>query len=437
MKKLITAALVLLAGTAAAGLFPYPTPAVDEAGLTADKSYVFNAGPSFSNVTASVQYSSVTFGTQILTSGQIAVGSLVIPENVTQLTEARASNYLTVNSTSGLKSAKVTLLGYQLQNQRDWLSTSSKATTAASIATALSRLPMLSVSRVGDVIYTTASAPGLAGNSLKIYSSTPAALTMATTYLTGGRDNAVFTLSGVPFRQGYDWAVGADSAAAAVSLAYAINNSRLSPYLTATANSPTNGVVSFASKMVGSNMNYTMTSSLPAALVPSGPTMTGGVNASYALGSSRISLASHGLTLGTSVMFTLGTLAVSPLVDQTTYYAAPLGVNAFALATTPARASAGLYVTLTSSLTLTTALTSTLVPLPITGTPGFYWESSNNKTSWTDLTPTVSSVTITSYTAPYATKSFSFGHYAFKYARFRVVAPASGAVKIKMSLVRQ
>jgi hypothetical protein len=116
-------------------------------------------------------------------------------------------------------------------------------------------------------------------------------------------------------------------------------------------------------------------------------------------------------------------------VTGTTYYVGVVDANDVALATTAARASQGLYVTLASSSTQTAAKSYNLAPLAFSaGSAGFSWEVSNDRQTWVPLT-SVSSVT---YTAPGASV-WSFGALPFSYLGANLTAPTAGALNLTIN----
>ncbi len=147
----------------------------------------------------------------------------------------------------------------------------------------------------------------------------------------------------------------------------------------------TGGVVVATTTAVGTSTNYTLFSSSQAAIGVSGPVtiaggygtsaMTGGTNSGYALNSPIITLVTNPFAPGDSsqasalalpVLYT-GTPAIGGLTTGTTYFVIPVSKLTIELATTSARAVAGLPLTITSSSTQTTADTYTLAPLAISG----------------------------------------------------------------------
>lgn len=358
--------------------------------------------------------------------GRQSTGSITIVD-YTVLSTAAATNTVTVTSTSGLTNAAVTLPGFELKQGVDWLVAGTTVATAASLQTALQRVPNLTVSRIGAVITLTAPV-GTAYNSLAIASNS-GSITVASPTFTGGRNNAKVTINGIVLTQGAEWTASVSSATTATSLASAINTA-LGSFITATANSPTNGVIALVSDANGAAYNFSLASSV-AAITLSGSSMVNGTTASYTANTPSINITAHGITLGTPVLYT-GSPAISPLVAGTTYFVIPVSANVIKLASSKSNALAGTVITMGSIAPHLTASVATLSALAISGTPSFKWQSSNDAITWTDLS--VASVTMLSYATPARIQSWSFFPVSYRYIRANVLGPVSGGVALQVSL---
>lgn len=170
-------------------------------------------------------YSSATFASKTFTDGQLATGSITVASNTNftiraatnsitiaptaSLAPVKASNRITITTNSALTGAILTINGQQLIEGRDWTKTATATGTAANLQALLDVVTGIDASRVSNVVYTTASVAGLVGNSYTMSSSTPAALTVLSANFTGGKENgltnAVLTVNGIQYRNGYLW----------------------------------------------------------------------------------------------------------------------------------------------------------------------------------------------------------------------------------------
>ena len=77
-----------------------------------------------------------------------------------------------------------------------------------------------------------------------------------------------------------------------------------------------------------------------------------------------------------------------------------------------------------------------LTALPITGTPSYRWEVSNDGITWqpyalTSQNISISSVTLTSYVSTGTVNAWDFGQITYAYMRLSVVSPLTGAIKLQ------
>lgn len=304
--------------------------------------------------------------------------------------------------------------------------------TAISIAALLNTISGIQANASGSVVYATATVAGAAANSFTIVSSTPSAMTVANPTFTGGVSPAVITINGTPVTV----STGASTTATAAAIAAAINaNSALSPIVKATnvAN-----VVTTTSTMVGTLANYTLVSSVPAAIMVSHPTYVGGQNASFTVGSPNIFIPSHGYPTGAGLLLS-GANQPAPLVALTTYYAIVVDANDIDLATSSANAKAGIFITLTSSTT-TGPHTSTLTPLALSGTPTLQWQVSNdcNPLHYTNYTTTSQGVSIStlSFGSPYTAgvTTWDLGSVNYQCIQAAVTGPTAGAWNLQVNM---
>lgn len=434
----VAAAAALLLGALArvseAAVVIYDQAIIDSSGLSIDTApYIDLRAVGIGALSAQATYTSATVSAVTFTDGTQSTGSFTVLDN-TALSSASASNNITVTENAGVSGARLNLPGYSLREGIDWVKRDVASNTAVSLKAALDKVPFLSVSRVGAVIYATAPY-GSFWNSFTMASSTPTCLTVASAAFSGGADNAYIAINGIRLRQGTEWQKGASAAATATAIKNAINSTtKLSRYLSA---SSANGVIYATSTLAGTLYNFTLTTSSPTAISRVSATMTGGTNPATTLGSATIAKTAHGLNTGLAVLFTSSTVhsnnVPGNLTALTTYFAIRVDADNFKLASTKPNALAGTAITINSSTTQQTADTFTLTPLSIAGTPAFKWQVSNNNSSWSDLA--VSSVTMLSYTNPATDTFWAFGYIGARYIRANIVAPSTGAISIAIRAV--
>ena len=347
-------------------------------------------------------------------------------------TLASSTPSITVNSANftggqddALANAYLTINGRIFRQGYDWFEKPTSSETATSIASMMNNITGMSAAASGSVVYATATTAGSAANAFTVSAST-SALTVLSAAFTGGLDSASITIGGVTLLQGRDWTAVSTASGCAKAISDAIMaNSTLS----AISSTWTAAGIVYATSTATGSVNYTLVSSIPGSLSVSGATMTGGTSSAVNLTTSKITKASHGLTLGLPVLLTksAGTTP-APLAANTTYYAVPVDANTFQLATTSTGAVAGSVITITTQ-TATGGGSFTLTPLTITGTPGFKWQWSNDNANWTDMA--VSSVTFASpYTA--ATTIWDMQRVNVRYVRLNVTGPTTGGLKLQV-----
>lgn len=242
------------------------------------------------------------------------------------------------------------------------------------------------------------------------------------------------TIGTVVLRQGGAWTAGATSSDTAKAISDAIMaNATLSAVMSSTWTA--GGVVYATATAVGTDLHsYSMVSSSPAAL--SITSFSNGSDSDISLTNDTIYVNNHRLGVGVPVKLAKASgTTFQPLVAETTYYALPTSSNYVRLSTTSADAQAGTYINLLSQ---TGGGSFSLVPVPIAGTPSFKWQVSNDGSSFADFTTSVygvslSSVTMTSYTAGGASTAWDFGPLNYKTLRCKVIAPTAGAIDLKIT----
>ena len=395
-------------------------------------SYVDLAPYAGKMVSAQVLYSSDTLSSATFGDGQQSTGSFTVASNAL-VSSVSATSSIQVWDNSNLQGAVVRIDGVNLVNGLDWVSGDVSSNTAKSLATAIGGvLSGWTVAASSAVVYS--SAPyGTAYNGHTFVSSTKHLVVSSATSL-GGVDPVTVTINSVPLTCGVDFSKGSSAGATATLLAAAINaNVTLKTQVKAGASG---AVVTSTSIYNGTAYNYPMSSNKNTAISTSQVVMSGGKDPAWTLNGQSITIASHGFGFGTQLLYTGNTdtsKVIGGLSAQTTYYAVPIDASHIALATTAAYSifgSTNNYVTFTSSRTPSASQTSfTIAPLAISGTPGLSWVVSNDTTNWQSLN--VSSVTMSSYTNPYAVAGWDFGWLDMRYLGLVVTAPTTGAISVK------
>lgn len=423
--KLLVASLIALSPVTASAAITLNSTLVDTPSLAHDATYVQDLqGLKISGLSGQAVIGlAPTPAPSTFQDGTQSTGTITVTD-YTVLSATSATNSITVASTSGLRGATIAVPGYTLKEGIDWAVGATTSLTAASIQSAFAKVTFLQVSRVGAVVTLTAPL-GTAYNSTGLTTTAPSQLTIATPTFTGGRNNAVVTINGVALTQGTQWSAGASTTAAALSLSNAIN-SALGATLTS---SPSGGVVSLLSDENGSVFNYKLASSV-AAITLSGSLMTGGTDPDITVGSTLIEVLDHDTSLGEAVLFTGSGYA--DLTSGTTYFSIPVSADSLRLATSKSNALIGTAIEITSVPAHLTANTATLSPIAASGAPGLKWQSSDDGSSWTDLS--VSSLPSTVVTSDPSEAAWNFGTPSYRFIRANVAGPTTGGVTLTLSI---
>lgn len=386
----------------------------------------------FSVLSAQVNYASSTLANETFGGGQVSQGTINV-QNFSALSSATATDTIVVNSTSIPNYVTISISGYYRSNSYtsgfDWLPGVNVDSTAANIAAAMANNPFITATASGNTVTLTANASGAYYNKISVSTSPIGSyLTLGSSTLTGGQDNATLNIGGVILLQGRDFTAATSTSATASSIASAINaNSQLSNNISATASGST---VTVTSLLASSSKNFGMVSSSPSNLIVSG--MSGGISPAWSLNSGVINIPNNQFTLAMPVLFNQGSSpAIGGLTNQTTYYVIPVDSNDIELATTSALAQSGTFIDLTSSSTLTTAPDYTLEPLPSVAPAGLQFEVSNDGVNFFDLAN--SSVTISAFNGP-QTATFNFGSLGYRYLELYVTAPPQGGLSVDATL---
>jgi hypothetical protein len=336
--------------------------------------------------------------------------------------------------TGGQDAVNFNLNGRILTNGTDWFTGASSTNTAASIVTAATGSGFTATAS-SNVVTVSCASSGTFCNAYTLTTSSSAALLAGAAKFSGGVNNAVLSIKGIPLTEGKDFTAATSSATTAVNIANAINGNSALSAIVAASTGPI-GVVTTTSTAVGSSVNYSIWSSSQTALVPFASAMRGGTASAVLTASGALNVTKHGFTTALPVLFkvTTGT-GPQDLVANATYYVVYVDANDFKLATTSAKAKAGTADVRLSTQTTTGGGSFSLSPLAISGTPSWKWQYSNDGTNWNDLTTTSGGVAVSSVTfsSPYndASSAWDLGSINFQYIRLNVVGPTQGGIKLK------
>jgi hypothetical protein len=450
MKRLFAVILALLCFAAVPVMAATPTlsgPVVNETGIAYSKDYDIDLNAlDVNSLSVQVVYSSVTTPAVSFYDGVKSTGTI------------------TVSSNTALSGKRLLIGPYALTEGIQWTMTDTSTGTAKSIADAINAMTGLKSAIVASwtagssVVYTTATACGTAYN-YSLICTTPSyyngrkstgTVTIADNTALTGR---VLRIGTYTLTEGVEWTKTSTSSGTAKSIADAINaKTTLKSEISASwATDAT--VVNLTALGWGPVYNYTMTSSTPAALVVVGMTggisptivnstttatalvvagMTGGVNPTMDYSANTISASNHALTTALPALYTVvsGTSPTN-LVPNTTYYAIPVDMNTFKLASTSAGAIAGTAIDIVVANGPGNS-TLRVTPVPLSGNATFYFMYSNDGTNFVQH-PTASSGTVTAATTANSTFLFDFGSINWRYLRIRYLKPVWGAVRLAVT----
>lgn len=344
---------------------------------------------SFQTVASSGTYAASTF-----TDGRSSTASITVASNTNftirastnsitvastaSLAPRKATDRITIASNTALSGAVLTVNGIQLIEGRDWTKQTTATGTAANLAAVLNVFPGMDASTGSSVIYATAALAGLAGNSFTMTSSTPAALTVLTANFTGGIENgltnAVLTINGVAYRNGYLWTsndgTGIDnSSMTATSIAAMIN------HITGLSATSASSVVYTTATTGGTAGNdFTITSSTSGMVVQT---------ANYTGGRATTTVTINGTVLTNAVDWTTGATSSATAKSISDAIMANSSLNTIVRSTWNASAvvtSTSLAIGTVSNYVLTTNNSASLT---VTGYSG------GAIAAWTINTPTI------------------------------------------------
>lgn len=331
-----------------------------------------------------------------------------------------------------MQNAFFTLNGRVYRNGYEWFEQATSSETATNIAALINALSDVDASAASSVVTATAATAGTAGNAFTLTASTTALAIGGATF-SNGRDTATVTINGTVLTNGVDWATGSTSSGTAKNISDAIQaNATLAALVASTWSAA--GVVTSTAVTAGTAGNVAASEN-SSQLAWASANYTGGAasninTTTYSIGKANL------FGNGMQVLYTKAAGSTDPanLTANTTYFVIYTDANNFKLATTGANAKAGTAIVISSQATAGGG-TFTLTPLAIAGTPSFKWQVSNDNTNWTDYTATsqgvsVSSVTVSAYTAGGASTVWDFGAFGYLWIRLNVISPTAGGLNL-------
>lgn len=179
--------------------------------------------------------------------------------------------------------------------------------------------------------------------------------------------------------------------------------------------------------------DYALTSTSGTKLTLNGATMTGGILSAIDNTNDQITTVAHGLTTGEGVVYSTGTNgSITGLTWGATYYIIKKSANVFQFASSKVLALAGTALDIANTPG-TVNHTFTLSPVVWgSSTASAKWRQSNDKVNFYDI-PSISAISMTSGTTPTVT-GWDFGFFNFRWLRLAVTGPATGGIKLDVSL---
>ncbi len=306
MKRFLIAILALgaLVSTGEASEVVYTNQLVAETGLAYNNTYVLDLNLyRIDYLSMESVYSSATIPAATFTDGTASTASITISSlTVANLTPTRGQNIITIvnnglaqargsdivrvssNTTGALNGSTLTIAGVNLRGNIEWTVGNTSSNTATSIAAAINlKVPNVTAAvspAAGSSVTITCAQLGAFCNTYAVTSTTQAALTVATSSMSAGSDNAVVTLGGRKLTQGTEWTVGNVSSNTAVSLKNAVNAMSGSPFIAST-NTTTSVLVKCTA--TGTFCNATTASVNTSSLTLTGATFASGTDNSFVM----------------------------------------------------------------------------------------------------------------------------------------------------------
>lgn len=431
---------LFVAATAWASIV-YSQNLVSEAALAVNKNFPLDlktagrGGATIKQVAATATYSNAAPAATTFTDGGVASGTFTVT-SITGLVGVKASQTITVTSTSSLRNAILVVRGSgsttQLREGYNWNVGTGTATTAANIARILDKVAGIDASSAGNIIYATATVAGTAGNAFTLSKISAANLTLGGATFSGGVDDAYVDIAGQRLTRGTQWAVGASTVATAGNIATAIRaNTTLNAAITVSTSA--SAVVTLTYKTVGTAGNVAL-ATFPSSITKSGTALVNGTDSAYSLSGTTIHKVAHGLSTGLAALYSTGGFTLSGLTNQTTYYAYRVDADNYKLSTSTTNAVAGTGIVLASTSTAGPH-TWTLTPLAMAGTFGFQWQTSDDNVTWTNV-PLSVSISSVSFATPFTagSASWNFGAVGHRYLRVAETQGTSGGMVLTVSV---
>jgi hypothetical protein len=294
------------------------------------------------------------------------------------------------------------------------------------------------------VVYATAAATGSSGN-YALGSSNVLAITTSGVTMSGGFDNAYFTINGTSLYANKNWYPATSVAATCTSIYQAINSSFTGVIVSSCVGAT--GVVTATTTAVGTASQYatfvqstgalTLSPWTSSTTVSATGTMYGGTNSSFTINGTTIQIPNHGFPKGLAVWlssaagtqmlyYSSGTTGATAnqFTNGTTYYIIPAGVNAVQISTLNFNGVMSPAVTITSSGSNTTTDTYTLNTVATGGTGNFGYWIGDNGSNYVQVQSTFTGT----FVYPSSSTFSDLGNLNWKWLQLRVVPPPTGAM---------
>ena len=384
-------------------------------------------------------------GLNSFNTGTRSTGAITV-SNFASLAAANAQVIITIssNAASALTGAVLDINGAKFREGIEWAVGASTLATAQSLSNAINAhagLRSTHTLTAQAIIYASASVTGSYYNSYSVTSSTPTALLLSASTLTGGQDNATiqFPSLGVTLTQGTEWNAVTSNAITAENIENAIGaNSTLTALFTSTH--PTGASIVYSSVTLNGQIFIPISvSSRTALTLSNGVGLTGGTHGLINIVNDTITgVSTNTYPTGLKVLYSTTTgPIIGGLIPQTTYFVIHQDDTHMKLATSAANAIAGTAIDLLSMTTSSNSVHNlTPLSLSLASNTGFLWQASNDGVSYSTFTyqsttTAISSVTLSASNLS-GTQLWDFGEIGYRYLRFLFTAPTNGGIALRV-----
>lgn len=437
MKKL----RLVLAATALLPMFITVAKAEKREGLVVSRAsginfqQVVDVSP-WDRFSAQAVYSDGTPSSHTVIEGTRASATITVGPSPSALIGAQASSTINVRSTVSISGQFVKLNGVVFTAGTNFSIGTTTSATATNLKAAIDAHPDWDASVTGATVTVKYATYGTVGNGLVISTSSSVNFGLASGgILSGGVNRHTLTINGVTLTEGINFNANSSSSTMAINISTNIN-ANTSLNATVTASTTSLGVVTVKAIAIGP-APYSIQTSTPGGLII-GTGFPGGASGYIDVVGDSITLPSpHNFTTGLKVLVsTTGSNSMpSGLISGTTYFAIKLNDYQYKLATSSTNAVAGTAVDITD-ISNGSTFGATPPALSLAANNGFYWEVSNDSTTWTTLTGvTVNGVSVSSvtYSAAGGT-TWDFGTLNYHWMRVNYTGPTNGAISLNVRI---